>query len=46
VLGSSLEPPESRLSLHVALLALRAISASARLPAESGYDLGGGGGSG
>jgi PucR family transcriptional regulator, purine catabolism regulatory protein len=43
VLGSSLEPPESRLSLHVALLALRAISASARLPSESGYDLGGGG---
>jgi PucR family transcriptional regulator, purine catabolism regulatory protein len=30
VLGTSLEPAESRLSLHVALLALQAISASAR----------------
>jgi purine catabolism regulator len=42
VLGTSLEPPESRLSLHVALLALRAISASAQWPPEP-YGRGGGG---
>jgi purine catabolism regulator len=39
VLGTSLEPPESRLSLHVALLAHRAISAGA-----GGYGPGGGSG--
>jgi PucR family transcriptional regulator, purine catabolism regulatory protein len=33
VLGTSLEPAESRLSLHVALLALQAISVSARADA-------------
>ncbi|HEY6481772.1 MAG TPA: PucR family transcriptional regulator ligand-binding domain-containing protein [Streptosporangiaceae bacterium] len=36
VLGTSLEPPESRLSLHVALLAHRAISASAPRPEPAG----------
>jgi PucR family transcriptional regulator, purine catabolism regulatory protein len=35
VLGTSLEPAESRLSLHVALLALQAISAPAAQPAAS-----------
>jgi purine catabolism regulator len=52
VLGTSLEPPESRLSLHVALLAHRAISASAARPepagwpgpAGGGYEPGGGSG--
>ncbi|HMH91368.1 MAG TPA: PucR family transcriptional regulator ligand-binding domain-containing protein [Streptosporangiaceae bacterium] len=44
VLGTSLEPPESRLSLHVALLAHRAISSSAGLPPEGGYGPGGGSG--
>ncbi|HEY3980840.1 MAG TPA: PucR family transcriptional regulator ligand-binding domain-containing protein [Streptosporangiaceae bacterium] len=52
VLGTSLEPPESRLSLHVALLAHRAISASAARPepagwpgpADGGYEPGGGSG--
>jgi PucR family transcriptional regulator, purine catabolism regulatory protein len=36
VLGTSLEPPESRLSLHVALLAHRAISASPARPDPAG----------
>jgi purine catabolism regulator len=36
VLGTSLEPAESRLSLHVALLALEAISVSARQDPRSG----------